>query len=222
MKRSCRTVCKRANFAGDGAAQATKNGSLPLITRPNITFTIKATGARPNCIAVFLSEYQSPIREPSYKQSRIFFKLYIEPSGSWRATLELIPVLEEDDSLLPTLSCFQSRDDRFQSGRRTFLADSTSFKTRESETLAPIVIEALQRARDDLAALRFYDRDRDDQAWTMAAGLPNYIAFFGRDSLIASCQASLLGPEIMAGTLPVMAQLQGEEIDNWRDCSPAE
>ncbi|HEY2679971.1 MAG TPA: glycogen debranching N-terminal domain-containing protein [Candidatus Udaeobacter sp.] len=158
--------------------------------------------------------------EPSYKRSRIFFKLHIEPRGSWRATLDLIPVLEGDASLPPTASCFQSRDDRFQSGGRTFLVNSTSFKTLESETLAPIVVEALQRAREDLAALRLYDRDRDDRAWTMAAGLPNYIAFFGRDSLIGSYQASLLGPEITAGTLAVMAQLQGEEIDNWRDEQP--
>ncbi len=168
-------------------------------------------------VLVRISESDS---EPSYKRSRICFKLHIQPGRTWRTTLDVIPVLEGKASLPAGTSSFQGRDDRFQSGRRTFFAESTSFKTPESETLAPIVIEALQRARDDLAALRLYDHDVDDRAWTIAAGLPNYIAFFGRDSLIGSRQASLLGPEIMAGTLPVMARLQGEEIDNWRDEQP--
>src|SRR5438045_1893483 len=54
----------------------------------------------------------------------------------------------------------------------------------------------------------------------MAAGLPIYLALFGRDTLTASWQAGLLGPEMMRGTLPAIAALQGREENDWRDEQP--
>src|SRR5205823_488639 len=109
---------------------------------------------------------------------------------------------------------------RFDSNRRIFLNESTKFKTKESETLTAVVLETLERARSDLAALRLYDLDQNERAWTMAAGLPVYISLFGRDTLTASWQASLLGAKMMRGTLPVIAALQGNEMNDWRDEQP--
>src|SRR4030095_12546059 len=43
---------------------------------------------------------------------------------------------------------------------------------------------------------------------------------FGRDTLTASWQAGLLGPEMMRGTLPAIAALQGCEENDWRDEQP--
>src|SRR5207248_11557190 len=51
-------------------------------------------------------------------------------------------------------------------------------------------------------------------------GVPTYLALFGRDSLVAGWQASLLGPEIMRGTLAEQQRWQGREVNDWRDEQP--
>ena len=65
--------------------------------------------------------------------------------------------------------------------------------------------------------MRLHDLDRGERAWTIAAGLPIYVSLFGRDTLTASWQAAILGPEMMQGTLPELARWQGTEDNPWRD-----
>ncbi len=114
----------------------------------------------------------------------------------------------------------ESEPDDYERKRRIFLRESTGLRTRESATLAPVVTGALERARRDLAALRLYDLDHGDRSWTMAAGLPIYVALFGRDTLTASWQSALLGPEMMRGTLEELPRWQGRRDDAWRDEEP--
>ena len=54
----------------------------------------------------------------------------------------------------------------------------------------------------------------------MAAGLPMYVALFGRDTLTAAWQAALAGPEMMRGTLAELQRWQGRETNDWRDEQP--
>ncbi len=82
------------------------------------------------------------------------------------------------------------------------------------------VLLTLEQARSDLAALRLFDLDTNARAWTVAAGLPVYVALYGRDTLTTGWQSGILGPEIMAGTLDVLAKLQGTRDDPWRDEQP--
>src|SRR5436190_359729 len=158
--------------------------------------------------------------EPLWKRGTIRFQIELEPHAVWRTSIDFIPVLEGKPASPLFTPAFTSTDNRFDSSRRIFVDEATRFATSESETLAPIVATTLDRARDDLAALRLHDLDRNERAWTMAAGLPIYIALFGRDTLTASWQASLLGPEMMRGTLPAIAELQGKQVNNWRDEQP--
>lgn len=53
-----------------------------------------------------------------------------------------------------------------------------------------------------------------------AAGLPWYLAIFGRDAAITAMQSLLLGPEIVHGTLRQLAAYQGTERDPWREEEP--
>jgi glycogen debranching enzyme len=50
--------------------------------------------------------------------------------------------------------------------------------------------------------------------------VPIYVALFGRDTLTAAWQAALLGPEMMRGTLEVLARFPGREVNDWRDEQP--
>ncbi len=52
------------------------------------------------------------------------------------------------------------------------------------------------------------------------AGLPWYAVPFGRDSLIAALQMLPLNPDIARGTLEIMADYQGTEVNPWKDEQP--
>lgn len=159
--------------------------------------------------------------QPAYKKGRLVFRITLNPHECWHACLRFIPVIE-GTSLEPESHCRSFTEVRgtFDQSRLRFLSDSTQFTTPGSETLEPVVLGALQQAKRDLAALRLHDLDHGPRAWTMAAGLPLYIALFGRDTLSASWQASILGPEMMTGTLVELAKWQGTERNDWRDEEP--
>jgi glycogen debranching enzyme len=53
-----------------------------------------------------------------------------------------------------------------------------------------------------------------------AAGIPWYVAPFGRDSLLSACEALMINPEVARGTLLVLAGLQAQTDEGWRDAEP--
>ena len=54
----------------------------------------------------------------------------------------------------------------------------------------------------------------------LAAGIPWYVAPFGRDALMAAGEALILNPDLAADALAVLAKLQASEDDAWRDAEP--
>jgi len=75
------------------------------------------------------------------------------------------------------------------------------------------------RSLIDLAALRFYPPILAEMALP-AAGLPWFMAVFGRDSLLTSYQALPYTPELAETTLQVLAARQGSRVDDFRDEEP--
>jgi glycogen debranching enzyme len=75
------------------------------------------------------------------------------------------------------------------------------------------------RSLVDLAALRFYP-DSMPGASLPAAGLPWFMALFGRDSLLSSYQALPFAPELARTTLWSLAAKQAERFDDFRDAEP--
>lgn len=71
----------------------------------------------------------------------------------------------------------------------------------------------------DLAALRFRSPATRDLTLP-AAGLPWFMAVFGRDSVIASYMALPFRPMLAAATLEALAYLQATEDDPFRDAEP--
>jgi glycogen debranching enzyme len=53
-----------------------------------------------------------------------------------------------------------------------------------------------------------------------AAGIPWYVAPFGRDSLLSAAETMMINPEVARGTLRVLAALQAEADEPWRDAEP--
>lgn len=54
----------------------------------------------------------------------------------------------------------------------------------------------------------------------IAAGIPWYVAPFGRDSIITSLQTLMFSPDLTIETLRFLARHQGTEIDHWTESAP--
>jgi glycogen debranching enzyme len=72
----------------------------------------------------------------------------------------------------------------------------------------------------DMAALRLPIRGTDHMVFVPAAGLPWFVALFGRDSLIVSLQTMLVYPDFARGALDVLGAYQAQERDDYRDAEP--
>src|SRR6202022_566568 len=70
------------------------------------------------------------------------------------------------------------------------------------------------------AALRLPIEGTDHTVFLPAAGLPWFMAPFGRDSLIVSLQNILIYPEFARGALDVLGRWQSKERDPFRDAEP--
>ena len=77
-----------------------------------------------------------------------------------------------------------------------------------------------RQALEDMAALRLPIEGTDHLVFLPAAGLPWFVAPFGRDSLIVSIQNTLIYPEFARGALEILGSLQAKAADDYRDAEP--
>jgi len=121
----------------------------------------------------------------SFRHSRLRFDVRLKAHASWHTCIKFIPVFD-GQATPPLYDCHQffgTRND-LDRKREIFLNDSTRFHTNGTHPkLAAVVESALLQATHDLSALRLPDLDHEDRSWMPAAGLPIYIALFGRDTL---------------------------------------
>jgi glycogen debranching enzyme len=89
----------------------------------------------------------------------------------------------------------------------------------ELHTSWPTLERTYERSLVDLAALRFYPMIAPGEA-VPAAGLPWFMALFGRDSIITSLQALPFAPELAETTLRVLGMRLGTRVDDFRDEEP--
>jgi glycogen debranching enzyme len=158
---------------------------------------------------------------PQFKNGCVTFLVELSPHARWHCCVDIVPVIEGQE-LTPRYTCRSFSPQANEYDRRTeiFLGEATRFSSPESGTLSGVVIGALEQGKRDLASLRLFDLDSDDQGWTTAAGLPIYTALFGRDTLTVAWEAAPIAVDLMRGTLPVLTSLQGKEVNDWRDEQP--
>jgi glycogen debranching enzyme len=87
--------------------------------------------------------------------------------------------------------------------------------TTERETLKA----TYRRSLIDMAALRFSPPVAGGMSLP-AAGLPWFMAIFGRDSIFTSLQALPFAPELACTTLKALGAWQGSRVDDFRDEEP--
>jgi glycogen debranching enzyme len=83
-----------------------------------------------------------------------------------------------------------------------------------------VVWHVIEKSVVDLASLRLHACVQGNEFSLPAAGLPWFMAIFGRDTLITSYQSMWVGPELARGALVALAGLQSEETSDFKDAEP--
>ena len=154
------------------------------------------------------------------------FDLSLQPKDTWRTCVTVLPVADPMGPI-PQVRCVREvLDSPLAPGERIEEASSnwSGRKPRPLDGELPRLITdktelqaAYSQALSDLRALRLEYTPGD---YILAAGLPWYMAVFGRDSIISAIQTKLLGPELMIGTLRTLASLQATRSDLFREAQP--
>src|SRR5205807_1458886 len=71
-----------------------------------------------------------------------------------------------------------------------------------------------------MAALRLPDSCESANEFLPAAGVPWFVAVFGRDSLMVSLQNMIVYPDFARAALRVLGKWQAQEMDDYRDAQP--
>jgi glycogen debranching enzyme len=155
--------------------------------------------------------------EPAkFDEGGITFKVHIEPHGSWRTALDVVPVLGLDAR---NQRAGVSRVPRREPVDRQRNLERWMANAPHLESDWDWLKVTYMRSLVDMAALRFSPRSLPGQSLP-AAGLPWFMTMFGRDSILTSLQAIPFTPELSATTLRALAQRQGTRVDDFRDEEP--
>ena len=151
---------------------------------------------------------------------RFSWEVPLEPNQTWKTRIE-ITVGSQDEDLEPLDPEARAASMALQRWRGT----NPSLDRWEREV--PHVSsgsEALQsvyrKSVGDLAALRLFADHAGNEYALPAAGLPWFMAIFGRDTLITSYMSLLVGPALARGALDTLAALQGEQVNDFKDEEP--
>lgn len=162
---------------------------------------------------------------PDIEGNRAIFRFVLAPKEEWRTCISICPKLDKRLAFVPCDSAPQNGDGASPlSYTFTDMARNSNFGADDFVQKAPTLFTddarlrfAYDRAIKDMAGLRLAI---DGGYQLPVAGLPWYMAIFGRDSIITALQTMLLGPELAIGTLRTLARYQSRRADPFRDEEP--
>ena len=164
--------------------------------------------------AVTISPIQSSAKAV-YANGRLSFEVALKSGDSWHCCLRY--TLADGDRQLdsPTDCIGHSHKSRHAETLADWLENVVKIRTSNEE-----FYRLFRQALEDMAALRLPMAGTDHMVFLPAAGLPWFVAPFGRDSVIVSLQNAFVYPEFACGTLEVLGSLQAKEKDDNRDAEP--
>ena len=154
-------------------------------------------------------------RPTVYANGRLSFDIALKPGQVWHRCL-IYDLVDGSKRLRASRECIHSSDTsgharNIDEWQRTVLKINCS-----NEEFYRCYNQGIQ----DMAALRLPLQGTDHMVFLPAAGLPWFVALFGRDTLIVSLQTMIVYPEFAAGTLEVLGQYQATKRDDYRDAEP--
>jgi glycogen debranching enzyme len=161
-------------------------------------------------LSVTASNSPSPAMDAN---GRISFDVSLEPGQSWHACLAY--ELDAMDGGGRSSHAAPAACAGAQFGDRL---DGWHAAVTRLDSSNELVRRLYDQAIDDMAALRLPTGDPD--AVVPAAGLPWFVALFGRDSLIVSLQNALTYAGFARGALAELGRWQATARDDYRDAEP--
>jgi glycogen debranching enzyme len=145
----------------------------------------------------------------AYANGRLSFELRIDAGQTWHCCL-LYDLIDGNRHFHAPHDCAHHND-----GHTDWQQAVLKIRTSNEE-----FYRCYRQAIEDMAALRLPIAGTDHMVFVPAAGLPWFMAPFGRDSLIVSLQNILIYPEFARGALDVLGRWQAKERDDYRDAEP--
>jgi glycogen debranching enzyme len=157
----------------------------------------------------FRRETYIDAREAYFTEESLTFRVSLDPREVWSSTI-VVKVGTARDEPLPQ----RIHRPEMPHSLEDWLAAAPKVDTDWHE-----LRQVYRRSLVDLAALRFYPESVPDSSLP-AAGLPWFMALFGRDSLITSYKAIPFVPELARATLLALGAHQATKWDDFRDAEP--
>ena len=134
-------------------------------------------------------------------ENRLVFRITLQPKSAWRTEFHVTPVTGET-----------IHHPKFASKAGSAMRQELKqwLEQTPKVTCHPEAMRIYARGLMDVASLRFHP-DTMPQHSLPAAGLPWFMALFGRDSLITSYEMLPFAPELAATTLRALADAQGKK-----------
>jgi glycogen debranching enzyme len=143
------------------------------------------------------------------------FDIWLPPRSAWRCCVDVYPICD-GEMHRPSIRCGSPAKPRPKMPKSL---DEWLDEAPRVECGWDVIKRTYVQSLVDLAALRF--RPMPQLTWSLpAAGLPWFMALFGRDSLITSYQALPFHPELATTTLEALSALQASGFDDFRDAEP--
>jgi glycogen debranching enzyme len=153
---------------------------------------------------------------PQFANGRVIFDVALEAGQSWHTCA--CYHLDDGRGLRSAHRC-QRTDETGHDELGEMHAEWTSVATRLTSANED-VYRTFTQSVEDMGALRMHEQDLARNIWVPAAGVPWYVALFGRDSLIASLQNMIVSAPFARGALQRLAEYQATTLDDWRDAEP--
>ncbi len=151
----------------------------------------------------------------AYANGRLSFEVGIDPGKTWHCCL-IYDLIDGTRHFHAPADCTHEAHAEQHSAAHTDW-QQTVLKIRTSNEE---FYRCYRQAIEDMSALRLPIAGTDHMVFVPAAGLPWFMAPFGRDSLIVSLQNILIYPEFAQGALDVLGRWQAKERDDYRDAEP--
>src|SRR6201997_1351151 len=146
---------------------------------------------------------------------RLSFEVALQPGEAWHTCLAYTLEDREQQLRAPHDCLAEGRKSQRYPTMAEWLKTVVKIETSNEE-----FYRLFHQALEDMAALRLPIRGTDHMVFLPAAGLPWFVAPFGRDSLIVSLQNILVYPEFASGALEILGSLQARDDDAYRDAEP--
>jgi glycogen debranching enzyme len=144
------------------------------------------------------------------------YHIHLEPHGQWNTCIEVVAATDVLGTRTTATKYGHQPTEGSPGGVRleTWLREAPHLESSWRS-----LVRTYERSLIDLAALRYFPKTLPSEALP-AAGLPWFMALFGRDSLLTSFQALPFVPSLAATTLRALAARQGRRVDPFRDEEP--